>query len=143
MNYVLLLGLPSGGELIFIVFIIVMLFGSKKIPELARGLGKGMREIKNATNDIQQEIKEGARQMNNAKEFTSVEKQVKNLMKDDEQKVEQKEQTEKVEPKSKPEDVSARRPNIPEIKPVEHPGSVKRGIETSTSPAQENSSEES
>ena len=61
MNYILLLGMPGGGELIFIVLIIIMLFGSKKIPELARGLGKGMREIKNATNDIQQEIRESIR----------------------------------------------------------------------------------
>ena len=34
-----------------------MLFGSKKIPELARGLGKGIREFKNATSDIQEEIR--------------------------------------------------------------------------------------
>ena len=83
MNYILLLGMPGGGELIFIVLIIIMLFGSKKIPELARGLGKGMREIKNATNDIQQEIREGAREVNNAKDFTNVEKQVEKLIKED------------------------------------------------------------
>ena len=83
MNYILLLGMPGGGELIFIVLIIIMLFGSKKIPELARGLGKGMREIKNATNDIQQEIREGAREVNNAKDFTNVEKQVENLIKEE------------------------------------------------------------
>ena len=51
MNTILLFGMPGGGELFFIVLIIIMLFGSKKIPELARGLGKGMREIKNATGD--------------------------------------------------------------------------------------------
>lgn len=83
MNYILLLGMPGGGELVFIVLIIIMLFGSKKIPELARGLGKGMREIKNATNDIQQEIREGAREVNNAKDFTNVEKQVEKMIKED------------------------------------------------------------
>lgn len=88
MNYILLLGMPGGGELIFIVLIIIMLFGSKKIPELARGLGKGMREIKNATNDIQQEIREGAREVNNAKDFTNVEKQVENLIKEGKEKKE-------------------------------------------------------
>ena len=83
MNYILLLGMPGGGELVFIVLIIIILFGSKKIPELARGLGKGMREIKNATNDIQQEIREGAREVNNAKDFTNVEKQVEKMIKED------------------------------------------------------------
>jgi len=37
--------------------VIIMFFGSKKIPELARGLGKGIREVKNATSDIQEEIR--------------------------------------------------------------------------------------
>ncbi len=83
MSYILLLGMPGGGELVFIVLIIIMLFGSKKIPELARGLGKGMREIKNATNDIQQEIRQGAREVNNAKDFTNVEKQVEKLIKEE------------------------------------------------------------
>ena len=83
MNYILLFGMPGGGELVFVVLIIIMLFGSKKIPELARSLGKGMREIKNATNDIQQEIREGAREVNNVKDFTKVEKQVEKLIKGD------------------------------------------------------------
>jgi sec-independent protein translocase protein TatA len=83
MNYVLLLGMPGGGELFFIVLIIIMLFGSKKIPELARGLGKGMREIKNATGDIQKEIRDGARDINSVKEKVDVEKQVKDMIKEE------------------------------------------------------------
>ncbi|MAY85070.1 MAG: twin-arginine translocase TatA/TatE family subunit [Flavobacteriales bacterium] len=47
----------STGELFFVGLIIVLLFGSKKIPEIARGLGKGIREFKNATSDIQEEIR--------------------------------------------------------------------------------------
>ena len=46
----------SGGEIVFILFIFVMVFGADKIPEIARGLGKGMRTLKDATNDIKQEI---------------------------------------------------------------------------------------
>ena len=46
----------SGGEIVFILFIVVMVFGADKIPEIARGLGKGMRTLKDATNDIKQEI---------------------------------------------------------------------------------------
>lgn len=46
----------GGSELIFIIFIVLMLFGADKIPEIARGLGKGMRQLKDATNDIKSEI---------------------------------------------------------------------------------------
>ena len=44
--------------------IAVLLFGSKKIPELARGVGKGIREFKNATSDIQEEIRKSASEIN-------------------------------------------------------------------------------
>ncbi|MCF7805183.1 MAG: twin-arginine translocase TatA/TatE family subunit [Candidatus Marinimicrobia bacterium] len=44
-------------ELIIILAIILLLFGSKKLPELARGLGRGIREFKDATNEITEEIK--------------------------------------------------------------------------------------
>ena len=50
----------GGGELIFIIFIILMLFGSDKVPEMARTLGKAMAQLKNATNDIKSEIQKGA-----------------------------------------------------------------------------------
>ncbi len=46
----------GGGEFIFIIFIILMFFGSDKIPEMARALGKGIAQLKNATNDIKSEI---------------------------------------------------------------------------------------
>lgn len=46
----------SGAEIFFIIFIVVMVFGADKVPEIARGLGKGMRQIKDATNDIKGEI---------------------------------------------------------------------------------------
>ena len=50
----------SGAEIAFIVFILVMVFGADKVPEIARGLGKGMRTIRNATNDIKHEITKSA-----------------------------------------------------------------------------------
>lgn len=43
-------------EIIFIFLAILLLFGAKRIPEIARGLGKGIREFKDATNDIKQEL---------------------------------------------------------------------------------------
>ncbi len=50
----------SGGEIAFIVFIVLMVFGADKVPEIARGLGKGMRQLKDATNDIKTEITKSA-----------------------------------------------------------------------------------
>jgi sec-independent protein translocase protein TatA len=46
----------GGGEIFVIIIFILMFFGSKKIPDLARNLGKGMREIKNASDEIKREI---------------------------------------------------------------------------------------
>lgn len=46
----------SGGEIFFIMFIVVMVFGADKIPGIAKGLGKGMRQLKDATEDIKQEL---------------------------------------------------------------------------------------
>ena len=80
MSYVLLLGMPGGGEFFIIILIIIMLFGSKKIPELARGLGKGMREIKSATGEIQKEIREGAKDIASVRDSVDVEKQVKDMI---------------------------------------------------------------
>jgi sec-independent protein translocase protein TatA len=47
----------GGPEIFLVILVVVMLFGSKKIPEIARGLGKGMRELKDASNEIKREIK--------------------------------------------------------------------------------------
>ena len=46
----------GGGEFVFIIFIILMFFGSDKIPEIARTVAKGIAQLKNATNDIKSEI---------------------------------------------------------------------------------------
>ena len=50
----------SGPEIMIIMLIVVMVFGADKIPEIARGLGKGMRQVKDATNDIKREIKDSS-----------------------------------------------------------------------------------
>jgi sec-independent protein translocase protein TatA len=51
----------GGGEIIVVLLVILLFFGSKKIPELARGLGRGMREFKDATSGVQREIEESMR----------------------------------------------------------------------------------
>ncbi|TXE07158.1 twin-arginine translocase TatA/TatE family subunit [Seonamhaeicola algicola] len=50
----------SGPEIVLILFVMVMVFGADKLPEIARGLGKGMRTLKDATNDIKHEITKSA-----------------------------------------------------------------------------------
>lgn len=51
----------GGPEIMVVMLLVVMLFGANKIPEIARGLGKGMRQVKDATNDIKREINESAK----------------------------------------------------------------------------------
>jgi sec-independent protein translocase protein TatA len=46
LNSILLLGMPGGSEWILIVVVVLVLFGGKKIPELMRGMGKGVKEFK-------------------------------------------------------------------------------------------------
>lgn len=50
----------GGGEIFFIILIILMLFGSDKVPEMARSFAKMMAQLKNATNDIKNEIQKSA-----------------------------------------------------------------------------------
>lgn len=61
MNTLFAFGMPGGWEWIVIGLFIVIFFGAKKIPEIARGFGKGIREFKDATKEIKQEINEGAK----------------------------------------------------------------------------------
>ncbi|MBQ1408506.1 MAG: twin-arginine translocase TatA/TatE family subunit [Bacteroidales bacterium] len=56
-----LLGIIGGTEIIVILLIVLVLFGGKKIPELMRGLGKGVKEYKNAVNSVEEEIKEATK----------------------------------------------------------------------------------
>jgi sec-independent protein translocase protein TatA len=55
----LLLSMPSGGEWMTILIVVIVLFGGKKIPELARGLGKGIREFNDAKQGVKDEIESG------------------------------------------------------------------------------------
>ncbi len=61
MNTILLFGMPSGGELLVIGIFIIIFFGAKKIPEIARGLGKGIREFKDAAKEVKKEIDAGVK----------------------------------------------------------------------------------
>ena len=59
MQPILAFSLPGGPEWLLIILFVIIFFGAKKIPELARGLGKGIREFKDATKEVQEEIEEG------------------------------------------------------------------------------------
>lgn len=77
---ILFIGAP---EVFIILLIVVMVFGADKLPEIARGLGKGMRQIKDATNDIKREINDTAKHQGIDLEVTKdIEKEI-NDVKDD------------------------------------------------------------
>lgn len=50
----------SGQEIVILALAVLILFGSKKIPEMARGIGKGMREFRKAADDIKRELNQSA-----------------------------------------------------------------------------------
>ncbi len=51
--------MPGGSEWILIIVVVLLLFGGKKIPELMRGIGRGMREFNDAKDNVKNEIEEG------------------------------------------------------------------------------------
>ena len=62
MKILFLLSMPGGSEWILIFLAVLLLFGGRKIPELMRGIGKGIREFNNAKANVQQEIEDGMKQ---------------------------------------------------------------------------------
>ncbi len=74
----------GGTEIVFILFILVLVFGADKLPEIARGLGKGMRTLRDATNDIKHEVTKSAKESNIVDSDTTKEIQQEiNKVKDD------------------------------------------------------------
>ena len=55
----LLLSMPGGSEWLLVLLAVLLLFGGKKIPELMRGVGRGIREFNDAKNNVKNEIEEG------------------------------------------------------------------------------------
>jgi len=58
-----LIGLPGGPELLLIAFVVLLLFGGKKLPELMKGLGKGIREFNNAKANIESEVRDSMKEI--------------------------------------------------------------------------------
>ena len=63
MNLPLALGMPGWPETIFIVLIVILLFGAKKLPELARGLGQSLGEFKKARDEFEKEVRKSTAEL--------------------------------------------------------------------------------
>lgn len=59
---IMLIGLPGGMEWVIILIAILLLFGGRKIPELMRGVGKGIREFNSARANVKEEIEKGMKE---------------------------------------------------------------------------------
>lgn len=66
----------GGGEIVFILLVVLMLFGSDKVPEIARTLGKLMAQLKNATNDIKSEIQKGVDGVTEDSSFSDISSEI-------------------------------------------------------------------
>ncbi len=69
-NFAVILGFLSGlggWEILLILLVLLIFFGAKRIPDLARGLGKGIREFKDATKEIKDEIEDGVKDVKDIK----------------------------------------------------------------------------
>jgi len=73
---VFLFGMPGGSEWIFIILAIVLLFGGRKIPELMKGIGKGIREFKDAKENVKSEIEEGMKEKDKDQEIRELRQQL-------------------------------------------------------------------
>ena len=61
-NGVLLFSMPGGSEWILILLVVLLFFGGKKIPDLMRGIGRGVREFNDAKTNVKNEIEEGMKE---------------------------------------------------------------------------------
>jgi len=63
MNPLLAFSMPGGPELIFILVLVLLLFGAKKLPELARGIGQSLGEFKKAKDEFEREVHKSAAEL--------------------------------------------------------------------------------
>lgn len=63
MSAIFLIGMPGMGEWMVIGLFVLIFFGAKKIPEFAKGLGKGIREFKDAVKDVKKEVDDAGKEV--------------------------------------------------------------------------------
>ncbi len=68
--------MPGGSEWIFIILAVVLLFGGRKIPELMKGIGKGIREFKDAKENVKSELEEGMKEKDKEQEIRELKQQL-------------------------------------------------------------------
>ena len=68
LNSIFLLSMPGGSEWILIILVVLLMFGGKKIPELMRGVGRGIREFNDAKSNVKSEIEEGMKDKDSSKQ---------------------------------------------------------------------------
>ena len=76
LNAIFLIGMPVGSEWIFILIAVILLFGGKKIPELMKGIGKGVREFKDAKDNVKTEFENGMNEKDKDEEIRRLREQV-------------------------------------------------------------------
>ncbi|MCC5914475.1 MAG: twin-arginine translocase TatA/TatE family subunit [Balneolaceae bacterium] len=72
------MGSIGGLEIAIIVLVILLLFGAKRIPELARGIGQGIQEFRKASDDIKKEIEHGKKDVSDTTRSENKEKETEN-----------------------------------------------------------------
>ena len=68
------MSMPGGFEMVIIVLVILLLFGAKRIPELARGIGQGINEFRKASDDIKKEIDKGKEDVSKSTKYEEKER---------------------------------------------------------------------
>jgi len=76
LNPVFLISMPGGSEWILIILVVLLMFGGKKIPEMMRGVGRGMREFNDAKNNVKSEIEEGMKDKDKDEEIRQLKQQL-------------------------------------------------------------------
>lgn len=66
-NMCMILGMPGVTEMMLVAFVVLLLFGGKKLPELMRGLGRGIKEFNNAKASIESEVKDSMKEIDDKK----------------------------------------------------------------------------
>ncbi len=98
LNTVFLIGMPGGSEWIFILLAVVLLFGGKKIPELMKGIGKGVRDFNDAKTSVKNEIEEGMKEKDKEQEIKELKQQLEQKRSQEAQVQELKQQLEQKSP---------------------------------------------
>jgi sec-independent protein translocase protein TatA len=75
-NQTLLFSMPGGSEWILILLAVLLFFGGKKIPELMRGVGRGVREFKDAKDNVKSELEAGMAEKDKDEEIRQLKKQL-------------------------------------------------------------------